>query len=134
MALRIRHRAALQLADDIASDTGNLGQLHRIMPLLRPEGPSCGGNTYAAELTAQPGLHPLGHPAGHLGHLIDILNLAVQHGTAAMLFLLNGQDLQTLVRHPARYADDAAGPDIQRINQAAVLRLSFRHPATSHGP
>ena len=27
-----------------------------------------------------------------------------------MLFLLNGQDLQTLVRHPARYADDAAGP------------------------
>ena len=96
VALGIRHRAALQLADDVAADSGDLGQLHGVVALLRPQGAPRGGHADPAELTAQLGLQALGHPPGHLGHLIDILDLSVQHGPAAMLFLLDGQDLQTL--------------------------------------
>jgi hypothetical protein len=98
------------------------------MPLLRAQGPPGGGHAHPLERAAQPLLQPVRNGPGHTGHLVDVLDLAVQHGPAAMLLLFNGQHLQPLAHHPARNADDAAGTDVQRENQVRVLHLHFlRH-------
>ena len=121
----VGHRAAFQLADNIAADPGDLRQLHGVVPLFRPQSPPRSRHAYAAEAAAQLGFHPFGDAPGNLGHLIDILNLTIQHGPTAMLLFFNGQDLQPLVHYPAHYANNAAGPDIQRINQTLILFFPF---------
>ncbi len=128
-SLGLGHGAALQPADDIIGNTDNLRKFHGTATLLRAQGAAGRGHTHPLQGAVQPLLQAVGHPAGHLGHLSNIFNLAVQHGPLAMLLLLDGQHLKALVHHPARDADDAAGSDVQRKDQAAVLRLSFCHPA-----
>ena len=123
--LRVGDRAALQVADKIAVNAADLGQIHGVVALLRAQGASRSGHAHPPQAAAQLLLHPLRDPAGHLGHLTDILDLAVQHGAAAMLLLLDGQHLQALVHHPARYADDAACADIQGEYQLRVLLFQF---------
>jgi hypothetical protein len=97
--------------------------------LLGAQGAAGCGHTHPFQGAVQLLLHPVRHPAGHLGYLSDILDLAIQHGPLAMLLLLDGQHLKPLVSHLARHTDDTAGADIQRKNQATVLRLFFHHPA-----
>ena len=69
---------------------------------------------------------------GDARKLLNILDLAVQHGPAAVLLLLNGQHLQPVLRHPARHTDDATGADIQGEYQLRVLLFQFLgHSLTS---
>ena len=125
LGLRVGDRTALQLADEVAVDAADLGQVHGVMPLFRAQRTAGGGHAYPGQLAAQLLLHPLRHTPGHPRYQIDILNLAVQHGPLAVLLLFNGQDLQTVVHHAARHADDAAGADIQREHQLCILFLPF---------
>ena len=120
-ALRVSYRAALQLADDIAADPLHLRQFHGVMSPLCSKRPSGGGHTYPRQPAAQRSFHSLRNPAGYLCHLLNVLNLSVQHGPAAMLLFFNSQNLQPLFHYTARHADDAAGTDVQCVDQPLVL-------------
>ena len=120
-ALRVSHRTALQLADDIAADPLHLRQFHGVMSPLCSKRPSGGGHTYPRQPAAQRSFHSLRNPAGYLCHLLNVLNLSVQHGPAAMLLFFNSQNLQPLFHYTARHADDAAGTDVQCVDQPLVL-------------
>ena len=124
-ALRVADGPALQLADKVALNPAHLGQVHGEAALLRAQGPTGGSHADPSEDAAQLGLHPVRDGPGHLGHLIDVLDLPVQHGPLAVLLFFDGQDLQPLVHNTARNTDDAAGPNVQGEDQLPILIFCF---------
>ena len=129
--LRLGHRAGLQLVDDLLGDLLGAGKIHRKGGALRLEGAP-------RRRHADPGKAELGflfqardHLPRHLGHLLDVLDLSIQHGALAVVLLLDGKHPEHPVLHPAHHADDAAGADVQRKDHVSVLFVfHFRHNRT----
>ena len=87
--LSLRYRAALKPADGIVGHTGDFRKFHGVAALLGTQGAAGRSHTYPFQGTVQFFLHAVCHPARYLGHLGDVLNLAIQHGALAMFFLFN---------------------------------------------
>ena len=119
--LRLADRPGLQLADDLVADGLNARQLHLEAALFRFQRPSGGGHADPAEAQLRAVFQPFLDRSGHLRHLGDVLDLAVQHGPLAVIFLFYGQDVELSALHPAHHADDAAGPDVQGENISLLL-------------
>ena len=120
--LRLAHRAGLQLADDLLGDLLGPGELHRKACLLALEGASGGRDAYVFQ--------PLHDGTRNRGDLLDVFDLAVQHGALPVIGFFDGQNVEFLSLHAAQYADDAAGTDIQGEN-IAVLLFSDRFHRTA---
>ena len=72
-------------------------------------------------MDAQPFFQALRHGAGQGAHLMDVVNLAIQHGAAVVLRRLDVQGLEPAAGGPAHNAHDAAGADIQGKDQVLLL-------------
>ena len=123
--LRFRNGSALQAVDDIVVDSGHFRKFQAETSFFCAQGASSSSHTHSLELAVQLFLQPVCNLPGHLGYLGNVLNLPVQHGPLAVLFLLHCQHPKAFVLYPADNSDNAAGTNIQCENHFTVLGCSL---------
>ena len=123
---RLGYRGGLQLGHQLLVHRLGSGEGPLCVPPLCAQGPAGGRNAGSGEFTAGGLLQPVGDGPHNVGHLGDILNLAVHHGPLGVELLFNGPDLHPAVYHGAQHPDDAAGADVQRIDKLLPLYGSGR--------
>jgi hypothetical protein len=72
-------------------------------------------------MDAQALLQPVRHRPGQGAHLMDVVNLSVQHSAAVVFRHFDIQGLEPAPGGLAHNAHDTAGPDIQGENQIPLL-------------
>ncbi len=117
-----REGPCLQAADGLGADGFLLADVHGKAAALGPQGPPGGGHADPLQADAQAFLQALRHRPGQAAHLVDVVNLTIQHGAASVLRHLDVQGLEPSAAGPSHNAYDAAGPDIQGENQIPLLR------------
>ena len=131
-ALGLCNGPGLQLADKVRVGLAELVKLKGEPGALRAQGPARGGHADPPELRLGLLLKPPYDLPGHRGHLFDLNYLAVKHGSAVMLLLLNGRHTEPAPLLPAQHTDNAAGADVQGKYRAGLL-LFHHEPHLSKG-
>ena len=111
--LRRGDRSRLQAADLLGVDGLLLWQVQGKRPHLGPQGPA--GRRHADPLQANPqaALQAFRNAPGQGAHLLDVVDLTVQHGTLAVLRHFYVQDLDSVPHCFSYHAHYAARADIQ---------------------
>ena len=89
--------------------------------------PACRRHAHPLKGHIQPFLQPLRHLTGQLRHLVDIVDLTVQHGPLLVLRRFHVQHLEAVTLGLAHNADHTAGADVKRKNQVISLCFVFTH-------
>lgn len=133
--LRVGHGCGLQLGDPLGVHRFGCGLCQGALAPLRAQGPSRGSHTGPAQaasgLCLQTGCD---FPDG-VGNLTDVLDLAVHHDPPGMQARSHGLYAHPVPRPGGQQTDDAAGADIQRIDQILPLGREGRGGVVlSHRP
>ena len=125
--LRRGQRPRFQTADGLRPDRLLIRYIHAVRPALGPQRPSSRSNTHPRQPHAHSLLQPVRHCPGQCRHLLNIINLPIQHGPAPVLRHLYRQRLEPASGRLPCYADNAPRADIQGVYQILFLRSVFRH-------
>ena len=129
--LRLGDRAGFELVDQLLGNLARGGKLQRKGRRLGFERAPRRGDADAGEVHSGLLFQPRDDLAGDLRHLLDVLDLAVEHGALAVILLFDGHDMEAPAFGAADHADDAAGADVQREDLVLLLlSLHFRHNRT----
>ena len=111
----------LQAADGLGANGFLFADIHGKAAALGPQGPPGGGHADPLQVNAQTFLQAVRHRPGQTAHLVDVVDLPVQHRTAPVLRHFDVQGLKPTPGGSAHNAHDAAGSDIQGENQVPLL-------------
>ncbi len=125
--LRSRDGAGLQPTDSFGVQRLLFLQLQLETALLGPQSAAGGSHAHPLQPNAQPLFQPGCDGLGQTGHLLNIVDLPIHHGSLAVLGHLDIQHLQPVLRRLAHNAHNAARPDIQGIDQVFFLGFIFCH-------
>ena len=121
LVFRVGHGCGLQLGDPFGIHRFRCGLCQGTLAPLGAQGPP--GGSYAGPVQAASGLRLQAGcdlPDG-VGNLSDVLNLAVHHNPPGVQAGGHGLYAHPVPRPGGQQADDAAGADVQRIDQILPL-------------
>ena len=122
LGLGVGHGGGFELGDPGLTDRLGGRLLQGAVALFGAQGPACGGHTGPLQAAPGGGFQPGGdlpHGGGHLGNVLD---LAVQHHTPGVKPGFHRLNLHPFPGPGRQQADDAAGADVQGVDQ--ILRLA----------